>query len=423
MRRYIIACLVAISAAQFGSITIDWNQGVPEVNFAGYDDGGGTHLEHVELTNEAAPFDDVQTEFEEAEAEASPPSIEDTPPDEVYETEYLDGHQRIHEPPELLNKQDTATASRSDLQALEQLEPSDLVSALRRLGKEVPSQLNIAELRRSMRDALQRARTKTLRTLLREHGEECKGCTEKEEFVAAAAHALTKPLKGKLALPLFVLEGHHLYPHSQVRLHLFEPRYTLMVRRALRSDWQFGIVSADGIGTLANIESAELLEGGRFSIVASGSQRFRLGRQWAEECDGCPYPLAHSDVNFFNDTAAASNEDEARALAEEALRRYNQLTQKVEEHSGATVHQQLEELLGPMPNLHGPRGAYAVSMWLSGACRSLPACAPYAEGFLRGRSTTARLKQVLAFQAALEESQQEDGERRRKARRAVTRSA
>ena len=115
MRRYIIACLVAISAAQFGSITIDWNQGVPEVNFAGYDDGGGTHLEHVELTNEAAPFDDMQTEFEEAEAEASPPSIEDTPPDEVYETEYLDGHQRIHEPPELLNKQDTATASRSYL--------------------------------------------------------------------------------------------------------------------------------------------------------------------------------------------------------------------------------------------------------------------------------------------------------------------
>lgn len=210
-------------------------------------------------------------------------------------------------------------------------------------------------------------------------------------------------------LMLFILAGHHLFPHTRTSIHFFEPRYKLMVQRALASDRQIGILSADGIGTLGTInEINEMDQTGRVVATLTGSSRFVVGRQWAEECEDCPHPLVHGDVTFFNETEPEASDPEevlaAGVLAKDALSRYRRLV-RAARGQGSDVHSQLQNALGPLPSAHGPHGAYAVSMWLSGACTAIPACSSLTEGLLRGRSTSMRLKQIIAFQEALEEAQ------------------
>jgi Lon protease-like protein len=64
-------------------------------------------------------------------------------------------------------------------------------------------------------------------------------------------------------------------------LHIFEPRYRLMVKRCLELNQSFGVIRSgdDGlseIGTLAEIREATRYIDGRWDIVALGTQRFRI---------------------------------------------------------------------------------------------------------------------------------------------------
>jgi Lon protease-like protein len=93
-------------------------------------------------------------------------------------------------------------------------------------------------------------------------------------------------------LPLFPL-GTVLFPGVLLPLHVFEERYRLLVRDLLvgaHEDRVFGVVAiregrevgADGVralhpvGTLARLHRAEPYDDGRFDVVTTGTQRFRL---------------------------------------------------------------------------------------------------------------------------------------------------
>jgi Lon protease-like protein len=88
-------------------------------------------------------------------------------------------------------------------------------------------------------------------------------------------------------VPLFPL-GIVLFPHMEVELHIFEPRYREMMRDCSAEGIGFGVISiADGreigegahthsVGTLAKLLRVDALDDGDFDLVVSGATRFRV---------------------------------------------------------------------------------------------------------------------------------------------------
>jgi ATP-dependent Lon protease len=130
-------------------------------------------------------------------------------------------------------------------------------------------------------------------------------------------------------LPIFPLSV-VLFPGMPLPLHIFEPRYRLMMSRVLEGDRTFGVaLIVDGIegfpGTLpapigctAEIIEETLLPDGRINLQSEGRRRFRL-LSVREEDD---YLIGTAE--WFEDEPQPST-GEAQHLAQnvcEALRRY-----------------------------------------------------------------------------------------------------
>ncbi|KDE03304.1 hypothetical protein MVLG_06206 [Microbotryum lychnidis-dioicae p1A1 Lamole] len=86
---------------------------------------------------------------------------------------------------------------------------------------------------------------------------------------------------GGLDTPLFVCTL--AWPNLPTYIHIFEPRYRLMIRRAMEGNREFGMVlpSRDqgGIneyGTMLKIQSCNMIEDGRSIIETIGTYRFRI---------------------------------------------------------------------------------------------------------------------------------------------------
>lgn len=99
-------------------------------------------------------------------------------------------------------------------------------------------------------------------------------------------HPLThtpQPQPHTFGIPIFPLAA-VVFPGQSFPMHIFEPRYRLMLRRALQSDRRFGIVQCAPDGTLAPIGcivrvcDATLLPDGRSVIETVGTRRFRIVR-------------------------------------------------------------------------------------------------------------------------------------------------
>jgi Lon protease-like protein len=95
-----------------------------------------------------------------------------------------------------------------------------------------------------------------------------------------------------IELPLFPLNV-VLFPGMELPLHIFEPRYRLMIGECLEHDKPFGVVLVRPesehlheepypVGTMAEIQGLDRLEDGRLNILAIGRQRFRILSQHRE---------------------------------------------------------------------------------------------------------------------------------------------
>ncbi len=88
-------------------------------------------------------------------------------------------------------------------------------------------------------------------------------------------------------LPLFPL-SEVLFPGMMLPLHIFEPRYRLMMRRCISEKIPFGVVLISrgqevgpgaeffNVGTTARITRVQRAEDGRLYIASIGEQRFRI---------------------------------------------------------------------------------------------------------------------------------------------------
>ena len=84
-------------------------------------------------------------------------------------------------------------------------------------------------------------------------------------------------------LPLFPLNV-VLFPGQSLPLHIFEPRYRVMIKKCVDNNEPFGVVLAldeepdapASIGTSARVTEVKRLPDGRLNIVALGEERFKL---------------------------------------------------------------------------------------------------------------------------------------------------
>ncbi len=91
---------------------------------------------------------------------------------------------------------------------------------------------------------------------------------------------------GELAvreLPLFPLPDVVLFPQEVLPLHIFEPRYRMMLRTVLAEDRRFGVVRWDptsqrmaDVGCCAEIIHSQTQDDDHSNIVTMGQQRFRV---------------------------------------------------------------------------------------------------------------------------------------------------
>ena len=91
-----------------------------------------------------------------------------------------------------------------------------------------------------------------------------------------------------------------LFPHAQIPLHVFEPRFRALTRDCLSGDARFGIVLIErgaevgggdermAVGTRAVITKAAALSDGRWLLMVQGDVRLRVVEWLTED----PYPLA-----------------------------------------------------------------------------------------------------------------------------------
>ena len=115
-------------------------------------------------------------------------------------------------------------------------------------------------------------------------------------------------------LPIFPLPSVVLFPGVFLPLHIFEPRYRLMVKRCLESSSPFGIIRSSGgqfaaVGTIAEIREATRYVDGRWDLVTLGIRRFTVRRLDREA------PYLRAEIDELDEPLGDSAAD-AAALAE-----------------------------------------------------------------------------------------------------------
>ena len=140
---------------------------------------------------------------------------------------------------------------------------------------------------------------------------------------------------GELAvreLPLFPLPDVVLFPQEVLPLHIFEPRYRMMLRTALAEDRRFGVVRWDpesqstaAVGCCAEIIHCQTQDDDRSNIVTMGQQRFRVLDIVREA------PFRVGLVSWIQDEVDQSRDDLDQLAADvgQALRDVVELTGKL----------------------------------------------------------------------------------------------
>jgi uncharacterized protein len=121
--------------------------------------------------------------------------------------------------------------------------------------------------------------------------------------------------------------GSVLFPHAQLPLHVFEPRYRALAETCLAGDGEFGVVLIErgsevgggdtrfSVGTVARIVAAGRLPDGRYLLATEGTRRLRV-REWLPDD---PYPRA--DVELLGEPGAPADARDARDDVERQLKR------------------------------------------------------------------------------------------------------
>eukprot|EP01119_Soliformovum_irregulare_P012220 TRINITY_DN3162_c0_g1_i1.p1 TRINITY_DN3162_c0_g1~~TRINITY_DN3162_c0_g1_i1.p1 ORF type:complete len:333 (-),score=51.28 TRINITY_DN3162_c0_g1_i1:83-1081(-) len=187
----------------------------------------------------------------------------------------------------------------------------------------------------------------------------------------------------KFQLPLFLLGDTCLFPGMSMPLHIFEPKYRLLVRRCLEGGKRFGIVpTLDGkslakVGTTAYIENHWLFPDGRSMVMTVGEKRFEVGP--VTDQDG--YKVA--SVQYIKeDPMEADEQSYVNLLYDEVLDTFKSKTSNLSK-------EQLKEKYGEQPT-----EVVAFSFWIAGI---LPVTSEQKYELLAMTSTRDRLEKIKTY--------------------------
>ena len=130
-------------------------------------------------------------------------------------------------------------------------------------------------------------------------------------------------------LPMFPLESTVLFPGMVISLHVFEPRYRVLVDDCLRGGQQLGVVLIErgrevgggdtrfNVGTRAQTVQAAQFADGRWALALAGVGRIRVTRWLPDD----PYPRAEVEdlVAPHPGPVARARRDEIERLLRRAL--------------------------------------------------------------------------------------------------------
>ena len=129
--------------------------------------------------------------------------------------------------------------------------------------------------------------------------------------------------------------GSVLFPYASLPLHVFEPRYRIMVRKVMRAHREFGVVLIErgqevgggdarfDVGTVARIVQAQEFPDGRFALTTVGTRRIRVVR-WL---DDDPFPQAEIAEH---DDEPQPDDRGAREQVVESLRKITELVRRID---------------------------------------------------------------------------------------------
>ena len=231
---------------------------------------------------------------------------------------------------------------------------------------------------------------------------------EAEEAALPAAPSVG----GMPSLPLFVLEA--LMPGQEMALHVFEPRYIHLTRRAL-SDPALGrclgmCAAPSGgkptFGVTARILNHSELPGGRFYLRIVGVRRFRVLRTWV--LDGYRNAQVAWAIDAPLDAECAA---QAAALAADLRSACSEWISAVKDHGWERQAGQMDEVTRSLGE--APDAPDRLSLWAAALINPLPPLGVAPEIRLQAIEATeplARMRIVLcACEASLERMRQARG--------------
>jgi len=170
----------------------------------------------------------------------------------------------------------------------------------------------------------------------------------------------------KQTLPIFFYND-TLYPGSVLRLHLFEPRYKLMIRRALEGSRRFAYVpnftvykaTKGDIGLVAHVVECQFLHDGRALLEANIISRFKITDHWVEEGT---HNLFYCQYEEFEDEK--DNEEELKVAFEKGIANVDKFRKFVEDLDPIRQFT-MKEVLGDFPQSRA--SPVTVCWWLARA--------------------------------------------------------
>ena len=170
---------------------------------------------------------------------------------------------------------------------------------------------------------------------------------------------------GTAMIPLFCMDV--VLPHQRMALNIFEPRYRLLIRRAMSGSRTFGMIGFErndilDVGCEVTIEECQCLPDGRFAIEVVGVRRFKVKK--CEEQDG--YRLAHAQYMTDHSDHSEESVRELLNLAKEVEEKLDTFLQRVGQRSGrreSAILNALTRSAGKKPTLPSERSNESILSW------------------------------------------------------------
>ncbi|KAL5544548.1 hypothetical protein UlMin_008332 [Ulmus minor] len=221
-----------------------------------------------------------------------------------------------------------------------------------------------------------------------------------EEYAERKAEHESLTSFGVDLMPLFVMDV--VIPCQKFPLHIFEPRYRLMVRRIMEGNHRMGMVITDSAtGSLADfaceveITECEPLPDGRFYLEIESRRRFHIIRSWDQ--DG--YRVA--EIEWVNDNYPSEGTRERAELQEltnstaEYTRSWIRRAKELSQYgTNSRDQRKLEKLLNLESMMPSPLDPERFSFWLATLSNRRPL---EKMELLRLRDTTERIRRGLIF--------------------------